>query len=89
MYHPRLKLLRKEHHLTQKRAGEILNVSTNHYGKYERGEVEIPLDKAMELCSLYNVSLDYLVGWSDDKDGNDNGFKKRLVRKLTAFINSI
>lgn len=89
MYHPRLKLLRKEHHMTQATVGEILEVSTNHYGKYERGEVEIPLEKAMELCSLYNVSLDYLVGWSDDKDGNDKGFKKRLVGKLTEFINSI
>lgn len=89
MRHIRMKLLRKERHLTQEKLAEIIDISMNHYGKYERGEVDIPLGKAMELCELYHVSLDYLVGWSDDKNGNNKGYKERLVEKLTEFLNTI
>ena len=89
MRHIRMKLLRKERHLTQEKLAEIIDVSMNHYGKYERGEVDIPLSKAMELCELYHVSLDYLVGWSDDKNGNNKGYKERLVEKLTELLDTI
>ena len=32
------------------------------YSKYERGERPLPLDLAIKLADLYNVSLDYIVG---------------------------
>ena len=32
------------------------------YSKYERGERALPLELAVKLADLYNVSLDYLVG---------------------------
>lgn len=82
--YPRMKELRKEHKLTQADAAKLLGVSTNHYGKYERGETDIPVMTLMELCTYYKVSLDYIVGWSNYRS-EDEAFKERLVAKLMKF----
>jgi transcriptional regulator with XRE-family HTH domain len=37
------------------------------YSKYERGEREFPLRMAVRLAAFYNVSVDYIVGLSDEK----------------------
>ena len=58
----KLKELKDEKGLTQKQVSELIHVSMNHYGKYERGEVDIPLAKAIILAKYYGVSLDYLAG---------------------------
>ena len=47
-YYKRLKDLKEDADLTQRQIAEIINVSVNHYGKYERGETDIPLEK--QLC---------------------------------------
>lgn len=36
------------------------------YSRYERGEREIPLPALIAIADFYGVSLDYLVGRSDD-----------------------
>ena len=82
--YPRMKELRKEHKLTQADAAKLLNISTNHYGKYERGETDIPFEHAMELCTYYKVTLDYFIGWSNYRS-EDDAFKERLVAKLMKF----
>ena len=62
MLYPRLRDLREDADLTQKQAADLIGVSMNHYGKYERGETDIPLEKAIILAEFYHVSLDYLAG---------------------------
>ncbi len=36
------------------------------YSKYERGERELPLRLAVRLAEYYGVSIDYLVGLTDE-----------------------
>lgn len=67
MIYPRLRDLREDADMTQKQTADLIGVSTNHYGKYERGETDIPLEKALILAKYYNVSLDYLAGISKFK----------------------
>ena len=62
MIYQRLKDLREDADLTQKQVADLIGVSTNHYGKYERGETDIPLEKAVLLAKYYQVSLDYIAG---------------------------
>ena len=62
MLYQRLRDLREDADLTQKQVADLIGVSINHYGKYERGETDIPLSKAIILAKYYNVSLDYLSG---------------------------
>jgi len=41
-FYQRLKDLKEDADLTQEEISEIIDVSTNHYGKYERGETDVP-----------------------------------------------
>lgn len=61
-YYQRLRDLKEDNDLTQKQVAELIGVSMNHYGKYERGEIDIPLEKAIILADHYHVTLDYLAG---------------------------
>lgn len=58
----RIRDLREDHDLTQQKVAEILMCDQSLYSKYERGERALPLELAVKLADLYNVSLDYLVG---------------------------
>lgn len=62
----RLKELRMARNLTLKQVSEILGMVQRNYQRYETGEVDPPLSKAIALADYFNVSLDYLVGRSDD-----------------------
>ncbi|MDE5753757.1 MAG: helix-turn-helix transcriptional regulator [Oscillospiraceae bacterium] len=82
-YYQRLRDLKEDADLTQKQVAELIGVSTNHYGKYERGETDIPLEKAVILAKHYHVSLDYLAGltnYKEHKDGkHDNHSENKFV----------
>lgn len=62
----RLKALRLERHLQQSDVAIIIGCGQPLYSRYERGEREIPLSALIALADFYGVSLDYLVGRSDD-----------------------
>lgn len=66
-FYQRLKDLKEDEDLTQKDVAEIIDVSVNHYGKYERGETDIPFSKVIKLAEYYDVSLDYIAGRTNDK----------------------
>lgn len=64
----RIRDLREDADLTQTQVAQALSCDQSLYSKYERGERVLPLDLAVKLAELYQVSLDYLVGRSDKKD---------------------
>lgn len=66
----RIRDLREDNDLTQKKVAEYLLCDQSLYSKYERGERAVPLQIIVELADLYQVSIDYLVGRSDKKDGS-------------------
>ncbi len=59
--------LREDHDYTQEYVAHILHTSQTMYSRYERGENELPLHHLIRLCSLYNVSADYILGLSTKK----------------------
>ena len=63
----RLKDCREDSDRTQAEIAEMLGTYQSHYGKYERGEREIPVHLLIKLAKYYNVSLDYLAGLTNDK----------------------
>ena len=65
MFHTRLRELRLERNLTAKTMAEFLGMVYRNYQRYETGEVDPPLSKAIALADFFDVSLDYLVGRSD------------------------
>ncbi len=67
MAYERMRDMREDNDLTQKKIAEYLMCGQLLYSKYERGEREIPLSLLIKLADYYDVSLDYLVGRTDVK----------------------
>ena len=61
-FNERLKEIRKERNLTQKDIYTLLNVSANCYASWEQGRTEPDIKNIKNLCKIYNVSADYLLG---------------------------
>ena len=64
----RIRDLREDRDLTQQEIADLLLCDQSLYSKYERGERPLPLDLAVKLAVHYNVSLDYLVGLTNQKN---------------------
>lgn len=64
-FNERLKAIRKECGLTQKEVYERLNISPNGYASYEQGRTEPSVETLVQLCKIFDVSADYLLGLSD------------------------
>ncbi len=63
----RIENLRIDSDKTQLEIAKILHCQREVYRRYEKGEREIPLWAAIKLAEYYNVSLDYLLGISDNR----------------------
>lgn len=61
-----LKRFRKEYKVTQKRAAEISGVAERVFQSYEYGKVVPTISVLIRLADFFDVSLDYLVGRSDE-----------------------
>ena len=58
----RIRNLREDNDLTQKKVAKILNCSQQVYSNYELGQRDIPTDILIKLSKFYNVSTDYILG---------------------------
>lgn len=66
MFAERLKELRKQHGYTQEQLAALIGVERSSIGKYEGKSRIIPSDDVKyKLAELFNVSVDYLLGYSD------------------------
>lgn len=54
--------LREDHDLRQKEVAAYLKIDQRVYSRYETGKNALPIEKAILLCKLYEVSADYLLG---------------------------
>ncbi len=63
----RLKEIREDKDLYQKDIAKVLNVSQQQYNKYELGINSIPIEKLYKLADLYETSIDYLVGRTNER----------------------
>lgn len=63
----RLKMLRNETSMTQKMMAEFLEKTERHYQDMEAGKINVPALTLMKLADYFDVSLDYLVGRSEDR----------------------
>ena len=62
----RIRDLREDRDLKQKQIAAYLVCDQSLYSKYERGERPVPLDVIVKLADFYGVSVDYLIGRSDE-----------------------
>lgn len=57
-----LKLLRKQHNLSQKEIGNIFHASQNTVSRWENGTRKPSYDIIQEIADYFDVSVDYLLG---------------------------
>ena len=62
----RLKQLRIDNQITQKQIADFLGMTVNGYQNYEYDKREMNIKTLTILADYFNVSIDYLVGRSDD-----------------------
>jgi transcriptional regulator with XRE-family HTH domain len=63
----RIRDLREDKDLTQREIAAVLGCSQRVYSNYERGDIDIPTEVLIKLSKLHNVSVDYLLGITDEK----------------------
>ena len=67
MYFKRIEDLRIDHDYTQEQVAKYLNLAREVYRRYEKGTRSIPVDCLIGLAQLYDTSVDYLLGLTDQK----------------------
>lgn len=83
MFAQRLKDLRKSRPgLTQAKLAEILDVSQQAVGLWERGKNMPSHELVFKIASFFNVSVDYLLGRTDQPQGT--GFQKGLLGDING-----
>lgn len=63
----RLCTLRQEQDLTQLLAAEGMGIAFSTYRRYEKNEREPTASVLVRMADFYGVSLDYLVGRSEER----------------------
>lgn len=66
-YYERLKELRKERKETQAQAAEATGMTLRQYQRYEHGTQKPGMDYLWALADHFGVTLDYLVGRTDER----------------------
>jgi transcriptional regulator with XRE-family HTH domain len=61
----RLKTLRKQKRWTQKELAGMLDIGLSQFNKYESGMHIPPIEKLIQLSSLFDTTVDYLVKGAD------------------------
>jgi len=62
----RLKTLRQEKKASQKELSDLIGVTPRAWRFYESGDREPNITNLIALADFFNVSIDYLVGRSDN-----------------------
>lgn len=65
-YYQRLRDIREDNDLTQTQIAQVLDIQQTQYSRYERGAVQMSIDKYIILAKYYNISLDYITGIIDE-----------------------
>ena len=62
----RIRDLREDHDKKQIDLANYLEIKQSTYSDYESGKINIPIDMLIKIADFYGVTLDYLVGRSDE-----------------------
>ena len=67
MMYRRIRDLREDSDLTQQQMADMLFINRRTYSSYEVGSRSIPVEILGKIADIFNTSIDYLVGRTDEK----------------------
>lgn len=80
-----LKALRESENLTQEEFGGLFGIKKTTYQGYESGKREPDSDFWIAVAEKYNVSIDYLMGFTDDPKRSKYATPSKLDQKYAAL----
>lgn len=66
MLKTRIKDLREDNNLSQKKVAEILGIQQNSYSQIENEINNLQIDHLIKLAKIYNTSTDYILRLTND-----------------------
>ena len=73
----RMRNLREDKDLKQKDIAKMLNAAQTTYSDYENGKINMPTSILIKLAELYNTSIDYLLGMTDNPRPYERSKRRR------------
>lgn len=73
-YYKRLRELREDHDLSQRKLAKALGLTQPQYCRYEQGYRDLPTDILIQLADLYGTSTDYILGRTDNPQDSPKKF---------------
>ena len=83
----RLKSLRLARGLTQKQLADKLNIVKASVSGYEQSAIYPSLEVLIQLCKIFDVSADFLLGLSDTKEFKMSHLTDDQVALILNLIN--
>ncbi len=85
----RLRQLRLDKQLRQEQVARLVGVSKGAISAYETDIRQPSYDILIRLANLYRVSVDYLLGRTDDRTLDISGLTAREVAMITELVASM
>ena len=85
----RLKILRKQNHLTQKQLASLINTKNSIISFYENGDRIPSPEVIIKLAAVLHVSTDFLLGVERGKAVDVSGLSEQDVALVCALIESL
>lgn len=65
-YIDRLTNIREDRDIKQEDVAKLLGIKQSAYSKYEKRRTKLQIDDLIILCKFYNVSADYILGFTNN-----------------------
>ena len=83
----KLRALRMEKNLTQNDLAARLGIVGASVSSYEKNKQYPSVEVLIQLCQTFDVSADYLLGLSDDKNFNTSTLTEEQLQIVLRLIN--
>ena len=84
LFSERLRILRNEQGYKQEYLAEKLNISNTVMSRLENESTVPKFDVLIRLSDIFNVSIDYLIGISDNREIVKQSSQQKVTRKNTV-----
>ncbi len=92
-----IRMIRELKRLSQDEVARQLNMSPQAYGKLERNETAINIDRLDQIATIFNVNADFIKEFDSEKifitqsfnKNNHNSINDKLVENLEKTIDTL
>ena len=85
----RIKQLREEKNMKQKELAGLLNCADNAVSYYESGQRGLSIELIADLCGIFGVTADYLLGFSSQRTAQISDEDAAMVAAYYAAPESV